>query len=64
VEKVLAAGLEAGGAIRHHTLTLGGTDLTTQVSLARLAELAFTALGSATGRVSGRSGWGRDRATY
>lgn len=48
MQEVLAARLEAGGAIWHNTLTLGSTNLTTQVSLARLAELAFTAFGSAT----------------
>lgn len=48
VQEVLSAGLEAGGTIGHNTLTLGSTDLTTEVSLARLAELAFTAFGSAT----------------
>lgn len=48
MQEVLAAGLEAGGAIGHNTLTLGSTDLTTEVSLARLAELAFTTFRSAT----------------
>lgn len=52
VQDVLAAGLEAGGAVGHHTLTLGGTDLAAQVGLARLAELAFTAFGGAVERVS------------
>lgn len=47
VEDVLAAGLEAGGAVGHDTLTLGSTDLAAEVGLARLAELALTALGGA-----------------
>lgn len=47
VEDILTPGLETGGAIGHHTLTLSGTDLTAQVGLARLAELALTALGGA-----------------
>lgn len=47
VEDVLAARLEAGGAVRHDTLTLGGTDLAAEVGLARLAELALAALGGA-----------------
>jgi hypothetical protein len=45
VQDVLAAGLEAGGTVRHHTLTLRGTDLAAQVGLARLAELTLTAFG-------------------
>jgi hypothetical protein len=45
VEEVLAAGLEARGAVGHHTATLGGADLSAQVGLARLAELAFPAFG-------------------
>jgi hypothetical protein len=60
VQEVLAAGLEARGAIGHNTLTLGSTDLTTEVSLARLAELAFPAFGSAT-IVSGLSCQDRSR---
>jgi hypothetical protein len=60
VQDVLATGLEAGGAIRHHTLTLGGTDLTAEVSLARLAELALAAFGGAT-IVSGLSRRDRSR---
>lgn len=47
VEDVLAAGLETRGAVGHHTLALSGTDLAAEVSLARLAELAFPALGGA-----------------
>jgi len=49
VQDVLAAGLEARGAVGHHTLTLGSADLAAQVGLARLAELALTALRSAAG---------------
>ena len=49
VEEVLAAGLETGSTVGHHTLTLGGTDLATQVGLAGLAELALTAFGGADG---------------
>lgn len=41
VEEVLALALESRGAIGHHTLTLGGSDLAAQVRLARLAELAL-----------------------
>lgn len=48
VQDVLAAGLEAGGSVGHDTLTLSGTDLTAEVGLARLAELALTTFGSAT----------------
>lgn len=54
VQQVLAAGLETGGAVGHHTLALGGTNLTAEVGLAGLAELALTALGGA-GNVSNRS---------
>jgi hypothetical protein len=50
VKQVLTAGLEARGAIGHDTLTLSSTDLAAQVGLARLAELALTALGGARGR--------------
>lgn len=64
VEEVLAAGLEAGGAIGHDTLTLSGADLTTEVSLAGLAELAFAAFGSAAGMISWSSGRRRDRGVH
>jgi hypothetical protein len=64
VEEVLAAGPEAGGAIGHDTLTLRGTDLPTEVSLAGLAELAFAAFGSATGMISWSSGRSRDRGVH
>jgi hypothetical protein len=52
VQDVLAAGLEAGGAVGHDTSSLGSTDLAAEVGLAGLAELAFTALGGAISRVS------------
>ena len=45
VEDVLATGAEAGGAVGHHTLALGGADLAAKVGLAGLAELALLALG-------------------
>jgi phage tail tube protein FII len=54
MEEVLAAGLEAGGTVGHHTLTLGSTDLAAQVGLAGLAELALATFGGA-GRVSNDS---------
>ena len=44
VEEVLALALEARGAVRHDTFALGGADLTAEVRLAGLAELAFLAL--------------------
>lgn len=47
VKEVLATGTEAGGAVRHDTLTLCSTDLTAEVGLAGLAELALAALGGA-----------------
>lgn len=47
VEEVLALALEARGSVRHDTLALGGSDLATEVGLARLAELALLALGCA-----------------
>ena len=52
MEDVLAAGLETRSAVGHHTLTLSGTDLAAEVSLARLAELAFPALGGAAENVN------------
>ena len=36
---------EAGGAVRHQPLALGGADLLAQVGLAGFAELALAALG-------------------
>lgn len=47
VEEILSTGAETAGAIGHQTLTLGSTDLTAEVGLARLAELALLALGGA-----------------
>ena len=49
VKEILAAGTETGGAIRHDTLTLCSADLAAKVGLARLAELALAAFGSAEG---------------
>ena len=43
VQELLALAGESRGAIGHDTLTLGGSDLSTQVGLARLAELALLA---------------------
>lgn len=43
VQQILAASPETRSSIRHDTLTLSGTNLTTQVGLAGLAELALTA---------------------
>ena len=47
MEEILALAPESRGTIGHHTLALGGSDLATEVGLARLAELAFLALRSA-----------------
>jgi hypothetical protein len=47
VQQVLALALEARGSVWHNTLALGGSDLTTQVGLARFAEFALLALGGA-----------------
>lgn len=47
MEEFLSFALESGSAVRHDTLSLGGSDLSAKVGLARLAELAFLALGSA-----------------
>ena len=49
MEDILATGLETRGTVRHHTLTLGSTDLPAEVGLAGLAELAFPAFGSVQG---------------
>lgn len=43
VQQILAASPEPRSSIGHDTSTLSGTDLTTQIGLARLAELALTA---------------------
>ena len=45
MQKVFALALEARGAVRHDTFALGGADLTAEVRLAGLAELAFLAFG-------------------
>jgi len=45
VQKILSFALKSAGAIRKDASTLGGSNLSTQVGLARLAELAFLALG-------------------
>lgn len=61
VQDVLAAGPEACGPIGHDTATLGGSDLTAEVGLSGLAELALAALGGAASvsnlplRVDGRT---------
>lgn len=49
MQKVFSVGSESRCAIWHDTLTLGSTDLPTQVSFTRLAEFTFTAFGG-TGR--------------
>ena len=49
VEDVLSTSLEARSTVRHHALTLGGTDLSAEVGLSRLAELAFPAFGGVQG---------------
>lgn len=49
VQEVLALALEASGAVRHDTLALSSTNGAAKVGLARLAELAFLALGGAVG---------------
>jgi hypothetical protein len=52
VEKILALALEARGSVRHDTLALSGSDLATEVGLARLAELALLTLRGAGLKVS------------
>lgn len=47
VQHILALALEAGGAVGHYALALGGANLTAQVRLARLAKLALFAFGGA-----------------
>ena len=49
VQDVLPPGPEAGSAIGHETLALGCADLAAEIGLARLAELAFLALGGVKG---------------
>lgn len=45
MQKVFSAGSESRFAIWHDTLTLGSTDLPTQVRFTGLAEFTFAALG-------------------
>ena len=52
VENVLALALEAGRAVWHHALALGGSDLAAEIGLSGLAELALLAFGGAA--VEGR----------
>lgn len=58
VEEVLALALEAAGAVGHDALALRGPDLATEVGLARHAELALFALGSAGGLGEQQASWG------
>lgn len=44
VEDVLPLALEPAGSVGHHTLSLGGSDGSAEVGLARLTELALLAL--------------------
>ena len=50
VQDILALGLEARCSVGHYAFALRGADLTAEVGLARLAEFAFAALGSAIAR--------------
>jgi hypothetical protein len=43
VQQILTFALEAGGAVWHHTLALGGSNLAAEIGLARFAEFAFLA---------------------
>jgi hypothetical protein len=45
VKQILALALESRGAVGHQTLALGGSDLTAEVGLSGLAELALLAFG-------------------
>ena len=47
VQHILALALEAGGAVGHDALALGGANLAAEVRLARLAKLALFAFGGA-----------------
>lgn len=49
VQKILALAVESQGAVRHHTTALSLSHGTTQVGLARLAELTLLTLGSVQG---------------
>ena len=41
MQKVLSLALESRGSVWHNTLSLCGSDLATEIGLARLAELAL-----------------------
>lgn len=43
MQKIFSFALETACAIRHHTFSLSCSDLAAEISLARLAELAFLA---------------------
>ena len=49
MQKILALAVESQGAVRHHTTALSLSHGTTQVGLARLAELTLLTLGSVQG---------------
>lgn len=49
VQQILSAGSKAGGAVGHNAAALGGPDLSAEVGLSGLAELAFLALRGAAG---------------
>lgn len=46
MKQILALALESAGAVGHHSLALGGSDLAAQIGLSGLAELAFLTFGS------------------
>ena len=48
MEEVFALALKARGPIWHDAFALGGSDFTAEICLARFAEFAFAAFGSAT----------------
>ena len=48
MQQILAFAFEARGAVGHHPFALSCPDLATEVRLAGLAELAFTAFGRAS----------------
>lgn len=47
MQQILSFAPESAGAVREDTLALCGSNLAAQISLSRLAELAFLAFGSA-----------------
>lgn len=49
MQEILALALESGGSIGHDSLSLCGSDLTAEIGLAGLAELAFFTFGCAVG---------------